>query len=680
MEQKHNLERLSRLLGQWLLCAVVLAAALPAGAAATLHLGPRPTTYDTAGYLERLDDPRGTLDAAQADAAEGWAPLPGSLNAGFTRSAIWLRLTVDVDEAEPDGWMLRLGNALLDDVQVYVQERGAWVLLGHGGEDVPRRDWPVDYRSPAFRFAPATAGRHVLLLRLQGKNAIVTRLEIMPRLAFENQSRREGLLFGAYAGFYLLLIGLHAVFWRMTRAPMSGLFFAYIGFCVFNEVLSLGPIQQLTGLPVEISDPLVGLGIACALPIAVAMALRQMDVGRLYPRAVRWTLRLLSAVVLVCSLLILSGRFAAGMQPIQLLAIVMIPVLVTLAGCLMWRGWRPARYFVPIFGVFYAGVAIGFLRNLGVVPVNAFTEYSSMLGTMVHMLLLSLFIIGRHERQRRARELRQANLAAELAREHNQRLERQVAQRTADLSEEIRRREQVEEELRQALESERQVLAEQRDFVAMVSHEFRTPLAIIGTSAQQLSRNLDAPLDKSQARCRNIWEASLRLLSLVDQYLTDDRIREPRAELQEDLCDLRGMLAELESAFPQGRIRCRFDLQDVSLRSDAGLLHIALRNLLANADRHAPAGSVVDVSVRDGGRVLDIEVSNRGPRIPEPERGRLFQKYYRGQSARLKPGAGLGLYLVRSIAARLGGSVILAQAGGEEPVTFRLSLPRRTAA
>lgn len=74
---------------------------------------------------------------------------------------------------------------------------------------------------------------------------------------------------------------------------------------------------------------------------------------------------------------------------------------------------------------------------------------------------------------------------------------------------------------------------------------------------------------------------------------------------------------------------------------------------------------------------MRIEVSNAGARIPEPERERLFQKYYRGQNARLRPGAGLGLYLVRQIAARLDGSVDLTRMGGDEPVTFRLSLSYR---
>ena len=111
----------------------------------------------------------------------------------------------------------------------------------------------------------------------------------------------------------------------------------------------------------------------------------------------------------------------------------------------------------------------------------------------------------------------------------------------------------------------------------------------------------------------------------------------------------------------------------------AGLLRVALRNLLANADPHAPDGGVVDVAVRHDQHSLRIEVSNPGACIPEMDRERLFLKYYRGQNARAKPGAGLGLYLVSRIAARLGGSVVLAQAGGDEPVTFRLSLPLRFA-
>jgi signal transduction histidine kinase len=627
--------------GQCLLIAAALAACLPANAA-MLRLGAPLQDYDTAGYLERLDDPAGALDAAAAAAAPGWTALPGSLNAGFTASAIWLRLTLNVDATEADGWMLRLSSALLDDVEVYALPPGqgpdAWRLIGHSGQNVPRDEWLVAHRTPAFRFAPETPGRYVLLLRLATKHGMATRLEIMPKPVFENQARREGLLFGVYTGFYLLLIGLHAVFWRMTHARESRLFFAYIGICVSNEVLFAGVIQQMAGLSATVSSGLVGLCIAIALPVGTAMFLRQLGAERLYPQPTRWTIRLFAAYSLVCAALILSGHFALGMRPMQILGLALILTTTLLALRLAWRGWRLAYHFLLIFSPFYAGVVIGFLRNFGIVPVNSFTQYSSVLGTMIHLLLLNLVIIGRHERRRRARESRQATLAAELA-------------------------------------MQRKMLAEQRDFVAMVSHEFRTPLEIIGMSVQQLSRNLYAPPEKSQARCRNIREAALRLLSLVEQYLTDDRIREPRAELRNDFCDVPAMLADLVAEYAPDRIRYEFDPLLDALRCDPDLLRIALRNLLANADRHAPDDSVIDVMVRRDGDMLCITVANPGEQIPETEHERLFQKYYRGQNARHKPGAGLGLYLVHRIATRLGGSVTLAQAGGDESVIFQFRLP-----
>jgi signal transduction histidine kinase len=588
--------------GAWLaLLACLLAGVLAVAGQARaepLRLDGQDRVEDAGGHLERLDDPDGMLDADGAAAARGWSALPGNLSAGFTPATVWLRLPVRVGQIPQGGWMLRLSNSLLDDVRVYVSRGGGWAPLGRSGEDLARRDWPVDYRSPVIPFNPSHPGDYVILVRLQSKNALATRVEVWQRLAFDNQSRREGLLFGLYFGFYLLLICAHAAFWLVTRAPMSGLFLAYIGNCVFNEVLSLGLVQQLTGLPVGWSDRLLGVGIAMSLPIALRIAFHQLNLVALYPRAVRWLEALFWGIAVACATLVVTGHYAWGMQPIQALALLLIVGFSTLAAYLLKRGWRPARFFALAFGVFYASVLIAFLRNLGVFPVNAFTEYVSTLGTMLHMLLLSLFIVGRYERQRRIRERQQANLAADLARQHSHRLEREVALRTAEMQSEIERRVELEGELRTSLDKERQVFVEQREFVAMVSHEFRTPLAIITTSAQQLGRNLAAPVEKSLARCGNIRDAAMRLLALVDEYLTDDRMREPRAALRMSQCDVPALLADLDREFPPGRIQCEYGPGEHVLDCDAGMLRIALRNLLANADRHCAEGGAVRVDVR----------------------------------------------------------------------------------
>jgi signal transduction histidine kinase len=631
----------------------LLLAPLLAGAQAPLRLATDARVLAAAGHLERLDDPTGMLDAAQVAQASGWIALPGHLNAGYTDAAVWLRLRLQAPE--PAQWMLLIGNAVVDDVRAYIQapgNGGVWRPLGASGEEVPRHQWPVDYRSPALQLELAQAGDYTVLVRLATRNALKTRIDVWQRLAFDNHTRREGLFFGLYFGFYLLLICLHALFWRTTRAPMSGLFLAYIGACVLNEVLSLGLVQQITGLPAAWSDRMLGIGIASALPIAVRMGCAQLLLARELPGTARTLILGSTSIGAAGALLIALGHYGAGIMPVQILTLPFVAIFIGLALWLLRSGHRPARFFLVVFGTFYASVLVAFLRNLGLLPVNAFTEHISALGTMVHMVLLSLWIVGRYERQRRKRERQQVYLEADLA-------QRQLR----------------EDELLRSLELERRVRQEQRDFVAMVSHEFRTPLAVITTSAQQLARNLAAPPAKTLERSHNIRAAAQRLLALVDDCLADDRMGEPDAAPQHAPCDLHALIGELCQDFPSGRIACAHDEGTRHVTTDAALLRIALRNLLANADRHAPEDAVVQVQAQHDGERLRIEVSNPADAIAPEEQSRLFERYWRGRGAQHQPGAGLGLYLVRRIAEKLGGQIELVAAGGDTPVRLRFELP-----
>ena len=496
-----------------------------AHAQAPLQLDPGEPMLGTAGHLQRLDDPAGLLDAAQADAAPGWASLPGNVSASYTHAAVWLR--VRLSTPQPGQWMLLLRNPLLDDVRVYVRAEdagapGTWRLLGVSGEDVPRSRWPVDFRSAAFPFDLAQPGTHTVLVRLAGRNAINTPLTVWQRLAFDNHTRREGFIFGLYFGFYLLLIGLHTLFWRATRARASGLFLAYVGLCVATEVFTLGLVQQITGLPGAWTDRMLGTCLALSYPIITLMAAHQLRLRATWPRLHRALNAVAWGTALGSTALVLAGHYAQGVQLLQALV---SPTMVLLCGLALWllrRGLAHARFFLIVFSPYYASALIAFARNMGLVPVNTFTENVSALVAMLHMVLLSLWIIGSHERQRRAREREQIRMQAE-----------------------ITQRQQREGELLQALELERRVRQEQRDFVALVSHELRTPLAVITTSAQQLARNLAAPPEKTLARSHNIRAAAQRLLALVDDCLADDRMAEPQLAPQRARCDLHALIGEL---------------------------------------------------------------------------------------------------------------------------------------
>ncbi|NBF03221.1 histidine kinase [Pseudomonas sp. Fl5BN2] len=641
--------------------------------AATLQLMPEAGTTPATGYLQRLDDPGGMLTPTQALQAGDWQSLPSSLNAGFTSVHIWLRVQVRAPGEGKQNWALRLSNAVLDDVRLYQRDaQGNWQEQ-RSGEDLPREQWPVDYRSPVLPLTLQGGKSEVLLLRLHTKNALSVGLEFSTRQQFSESTRREFLGYGLYFGVYLMLIGFHSVFWRLTQAPESGWYLLYVGCCVWIEALTVGLPQQLLSIPVGLSDPLLGAALALGLPIGVVFASRQLALAQVYQRFAALLICLTWLVGVVAAIFVLFGYYRDAVPVVLAFSLVMIPIFLCLAIWLLLRGHRPARFYLLAFGIYYAGVSIAFLRNFGVLPATFWTDNAVALGTLLHMGIMSCRIIS-HYNQLKRDKVHAQRQATELIQQQNAYLEAQVLARTCELNEELRCRELLEQELRVALLREQDIREQQSDFVAMVSHEFRTPLAIINTLAQQLARHLDAPAEKNLRRCQNIREAGTRLLVLVDDYLTHDHMADAQPTTRFVACDLAALLKGLLTDWSPGRIAFDYRLAAGNYWCDAGLLHVAVRNLLANANRHAPAQSSLRLVVwEEEGRIC-LTVSHPGPLIPEDERVRLFNKYYRGAQAQTSVGAGLGLYMVQRIAELHAGEIALIGYGGEADICFRLSL------
>lgn len=665
---------------QWLapLLALLLTMAGPAARAQPVLQLQAGASVSTSDHMALLRDPRGQWDA-QTAAAAPWQALAGSLRLGFTDDTIWLRLNVQRDAASPAQWLLTFSNALLDDVQLYRRDAaGDWRMVQRSGEDLARALWPVDARNPVLPLQLETTQPQTLLLRVHTRNALTTRIDIATPQLHGSQSQRENFVYGLGIGFGLLLIGFHLLFWHKIREADSAWYVVYVGLALLSEGLSIGLAQQMLGVPGWISDHALSLTLCMSLPVGVVFAALQLGIHQRRPRLSRCLIAFFSSISLLAVVQIIANGIGSGMRLMQLGALLAMAVMIGIAVWQLPRDDGRARAFLLVFGVYYVGVAIAFLRNLGLLPNTLLTQNATVLGTMVHMLLMSVRLSKGYEKLRREKELAQARLVA-LVRQQNEQLEQEVQRRTAALRQEIGRREYLETELRTALETERRAKQSQLDFVAMISHEFRTPLAIINTTAQQIARNLDAAREKTLARCANLRDAAQRMVALVDEYLSADRMDSDQAPFQPRECSaaqLRELLEDLVADWPQGRLRLHDAGLPERLFCDLQLLHVAVRNLLANADRHTLPGLEFELEVLSqpqGGLVL--QVRNPGPEVPAEEVPRLFEKYFRGRQAQHSPGAGLGLYLVRQIASLHGGKAYLESAGRDQKVCFRLSIP-----
>lgn len=229
------------------------------------------------------------------------------------------------------------------------------------------------------------------------------------------------------------------------------------------------------------------------------------------------------------------------------------------------------------------------------------------------------------------------------------------------------------------------VAALQSEFVATVSHEFRTPLASLRHVAELLDEADDLPGDRRRALYGVIERNATRLSSLVDTLLDFSRIESGRRLYTLRPLDASTLARQVVDEFlrqvgdDQVHVSWQVDDADLSIEADAEALGRALANLLENAVKYGPRPCRVELSVRRDGDRVQLAVSDNGPGIPPAEQPTVFEKFFRGEDATRRGirGTGLGLAIVSHVTRAHGGDVsVESRTGGGS--TFRITLPATT--
>jgi signal transduction histidine kinase len=227
------------------------------------------------------------------------------------------------------------------------------------------------------------------------------------------------------------------------------------------------------------------------------------------------------------------------------------------------------------------------------------------------------------------------------------------------------------------------VVRQQTEFVATVSHEFRTPLTSLRHVAELLQESDDLPADRRRAFYEALGRNTERLHRLVESLLDFSRMeggKKPYDLQPLDAGELAGrVVADFQQeAGPRG-VTVALVVErrgPTSVRGDAAALTHALWNLLDNAVKYSPNATAVRVSVAPHAAGVAISVRDEGLGIPVPEQKEIFNRFVRGeQAARLGiKGTGLGLAIVSHIVSAHGGTIELESEKGSGS-TFRIVLP-----
>ena len=659
----------------WFLCGMLLFAQ---GALARTTQEPAPLRAMSLGWdipLQRLDDPTGLLTVddvlTQQDAGIRWHTMEHNLNAGYNSPVVWLRFKVPQPTSGNEPVWLLGDPPFLDSVVLYQEDEatGVW-LAQRSGDHVPARFKPA-LRQHLFKLE---TGKWALL-RIQTTSAMQFWGDIFPtsqtlgaQLAANEITM--GLYFGATTALLLAIWAAAGIFRTYNLYALAALG-TFSAIHVFN-VRGYANLWMPESWTVW-SSHAVGIG-AFGMAATVAWQIReQLTRDTQYLRTDRALLVLIAINVL--GIVSVPLGFYGTVAWVNLASLVGSDIVAATL-CLIAIRKRQRRTQHALLLTAYLAHLVGSMPTTAVLmglihwklDITSIWQFQTFIFTA---LIAGAVFVGLVLRFRQSEKSKDKAIASLAKSEHE--LEDKIEQRTRELSlAQIR--------LKHALESERELRCEQRQFFQMISHEFRTPLAVVDSAAAAQQSFPSSELSTQTDRAKQIRRACRRLSSLVDSCLISERLDSAGFALHVAPANVSAMLehaAQLVHWSPRHRLHLFMESAPTEWVCDETLVRIALSNLVDNAVKHASEGEIFVAARKNEAGLLEISVADEGSGMSLEVMSRIFQQFEQGNRTDQNKGFGLGLWVSRRVARLHGGDVTVESQQGHG-ACFTLTLaPQR---
>jgi PAS domain S-box-containing protein len=264
-------------------------------------------------------------------------------------------------------------------------------------------------------------------------------------------------------------------------------------------------------------------------------------------------------------------------------------------------------------------------------------------------------------------------------RQLNANLEIKVEERTLILKEALQKLEESQQELSEALDKERELNEIKGRFVSMASHEFRTPLSTVLSSASLLSKYTGADdQEKRNKHIQRIKNSVNHLNDILEDFLSLGKLNEGKVYQKPDETDLKELLMdtvdEMKAILKKDQ---HFKTECTGAwmaKADKKLFRNVLINLISNAIKFSDEGKLVTIKLENTGNKIAISVSDQGIGISKDDQEHLFSSFFRGSNATNIHGTGLGLHIVKRYVDLMGGEIQI-QSELDKGTTVTFALP-----
>ncbi|WP_222834231.1 hybrid sensor histidine kinase/response regulator [Pseudomonas sp. SC3(2021)] len=593
--------------------------------------------------LQVFEDPSGQASIAdvRAQAAAGNFKLhdKATLNAGYSRSAFWLKIDLHYRPANPAAqrtWLLELAYPPLDHLDLYMADaNGDYRLIRQTGDALPFASREIRQNNYLFDLEFKPDQQRSVYLRLASEGSIQAPVTLWSSTAYlEDQPVRLyvlGIIYGVLLGMLV-----YNLFIYLSVRDTSYLYYIFY-------IASFGLYQlSVNGAAVEYFWPDNPWWANAATPFFIGCAgLFGSQFARSFLQTnnhSRWLDRVLIGLIAFSALVVglsLMTSYALSLRLATLLALTFTVVIFAAGILAWWRGLRVARYFIIAWSAFLLGGIINTLMVLGLLPNVFLTMYASQIGSAIEVALLSLALADRINAMRE-----------------------QQAQTLFDAGQKL-------EVLNQQLAHSNKLKDE---FLATLTHELRTPMnGVIGSLELMQTVELDPELEQYQQTAAG---SARDMMRMVNGILTLTELQAGKLKATPDSFSLRGVVEALRLQFDGNAASKSLDFKvevlptlPDRLHGDSVKLAQCLECLLDNAIKFTRVGGlalrVTGKPASDNRLALSFAVIDTGIGFTDLGEATLYQRFFQldGSMTREYGGLGVGLAICRQLVELLGGKL-----------------------
>ena len=585
-----------------------------------------------------------------------FSPYPKEVfNEGFTKSGYWLKFHVRNDAQEHDKWLLEIGYPLLDRLDIFIEDNdGNRLALWQLGDLKSFAERPIEHRNFVVPVDFSVHKEQVVYLNIHSSSSVQAPITLWQSEVFIEEHSTEQYALGVYYGMMAAMFLYNLFSWVSIRDRSYLLYIGYIA--------SFAALQLSTS---GIGYQFIWNHSSAIAQLAVPLTIALVGVfGTAFTRSFLHTYvdsKNADRALLACmGMSGLTGLLAFVSSTATVMAIAAPVVLAFLLVILfasfstLLKGKREARFFLAAWVSFIVGGLITMITIYGALPSNIWTIHASKIGSVFEIVLLSFALADR------------INILQHDKEQAEQRIKDELEQKAESLMESNRLK---------------------NDFLATISHEFRTPLnGILGS----LELATDSHLDEAKLALKDAQTSAHEMLELVDNVLTYTELQSGTRTVSPENIELKPVLAAFSESI---RLRCEHKnltfecIQDSSLPErlyiDIKCVRHALKALLDNAVKFTESGHIrVTFSLAEMDHIdcLEIQIQDTGIGMTDVELERVsgFMSQVDSSYQRRYQGLGIGLSLVRAVCHCLQGNIHVSS-HKNEGTTVLLKFPTRKA-